>query len=47
MTGAFSTVASEAIDAIIAILPIALPVMGAFVTIGLGIKLFRKLTAKG
>lgn len=47
MTTAFGTVASEAIDAIIAILPIALPVLGAMITVALGIKLFRKLTARG
>jgi len=47
MTTAFGTIADGAIQAVIAILPIALPVMGAMITIALGIRLFRKLTARG
>lgn len=44
LTTAFSTVASDSMDAIKAVLPIALPVMGAILVIGIGIKIFKKVT---
>lgn len=47
LTGAFDTIATQVIDALIAILPIALPVLGAMLTVAVGIKLFRRLTNKG
>lgn len=46
LSTAFSTVASDAMDAISAILPIALPVMGAIVVVTIGIKIFRKVTGR-
>ena len=46
LTSAFGTVATEVIDAVIAILPVALPVLGAFLTVGLGIKAFKKVTGR-
>lgn len=46
LTTAFSTVAGEATDAIGAVLPIALPIMGAIVVVGIGIKIFKKVTGR-
>lgn len=46
LTTALGTVASDAMSAISAILPIALPVVGAVVVVMLGIKIFKKVTNK-
>lgn len=46
LTTAFGTVAGDCTSAITAVLPIALPVMGAFVVIGIGIKIFKKVTGR-
>lgn len=46
LTGAFTTVATDCTAAITATLPIALPVMGAIVVIGIGIKIFKKVTGR-
>lgn len=46
MGSAFSSVASDCMSAISASLPIALPVMGALVVVGLGIKVFKKVTGR-
>lgn len=46
LTTAFTTVATQATGAIESILPIALPVMGAFIVVGVGIKVFKKVTGK-
>lgn len=49
VTGALTTgitaVATDAMSAISSILPIALPVLGAIVVIGIGIKTFKKVSA--
>lgn len=41
---AISTTASNAMDAIAKILPVALPVMGAVVVVTIGIRVFKKFT---
>ena len=41
---AISTTASNAMDAIAKILPVALPVMGAIVVVTIGIRVFNKFT---
>lgn len=46
LTTAFSTVASDALSAIQSILPIALPVMGAIVVVGVGIRIFKKVAGR-
>lgn len=46
LTNGFSTVASDALSAISAILPIALPIMGAIIVIMVGIKLFKGVAKK-
>lgn len=42
LTSAVTTAASDAMSAIGSILPVALPVMGAIVVVGIGIKVFKK-----
>ena len=46
ITSALSTVASDAQSAIASVLPIALPIMGAVVVVGIGIRVFKKVTGK-
>ena len=46
LTSALTTTASQCQDAIAAVLPVALPVMGAIVVVGIGIKIFKKVTGK-
>lgn len=46
LSTAFQTVANDCLSAIEAILPIALPVLGALVVVGIGIKIFKKVTGK-
>lgn len=46
LTSAFSTVASDALSAVQGILPIALPVLGALIVVGVGIKIFKKVTGR-
>lgn len=46
LTSALSTVAADAMGAITAILPIALPIMGAIVVVGIGIRIFKKVASK-
>lgn len=46
LTKAMKTTAGECQDAIAAVLPVALPVMGAIVVVGIGIKIFKKVTGK-
>lgn len=42
MTTAITTFAGEAMTAIGSIVPVSLPIMGAIVVVGIGIKVFRK-----
>ena len=46
LTSALTTTASECKDAIAAVLPVALPVMGAIVVVGIGLKIFKKVTGR-
>ena len=43
LTTAMTSTASECTSAIGAVLPVALPVMGALVVVGIGIKVFKKV----
>jgi hypothetical protein len=42
LTTAFTTVAGDALDAIAAVLPIVMPVMGAIVVIGIAVGIFKR-----
>lgn len=42
LTTAIGTFATSAMGAIASIVPVALPIMGALVVVGIGIKAFRK-----
>lgn len=46
MTTAFSTIAGDAMSMISSVLPVVLPILGAIVLIGIGIKVFRKVTGR-
>jgi len=46
LSTAFQTVANDCLSAIEAILPIALPVLGALVVVGIGIKIFKQVTGR-
>ena len=46
LVSAMTTVASDATGAISSILPVALPVMGAFVVVKVGIRIFKMVTGK-
>lgn len=43
LTTALGTVASDAMSAIGSIIPVAAPIMGAVLIVGIGIKVFKKL----
>ena len=44
ITTAVTSAAGEAMSAISGVLPVALPLMGAMVVVGIGIAVFRKAT---
>lgn len=46
LTTAMTSTANDCKDAIASVLPVALPVMGAIVVVGIGIKIFKKVTGK-
>lgn len=46
LTTGLGTVASDALSSISGIIPVALPIMGAGVVIGIAIKLFKKVSNK-
>lgn len=46
LTTAFTSVASDAQSAIAAILPIALPILGAIIVVGIGIRIFKKVAGR-
>lgn len=43
LTTAMTSTASECTSAIGAVLPVALPVMGALIVVGIGVKVFKKV----
>lgn len=47
LTTGFGEAVTTIISGIVAIIPVALPVFAGFLTVGLSIKLFRRLTNKG
>lgn len=46
MTTAFGTIASDAMSLISAVIPVALPILGAIVLVTIGIRMFRKITGR-
>ena len=46
LTTALSTIASDMMSSISAIVPIALPIMGAIAVVGIGVRIFKKVTSK-
>lgn len=46
LTTAFGTIASDAMSAISAVLPVALPVMGAVLVVMIGIRIFKSVAKK-
>lgn len=46
MTSAASTIVSDALSSISAIIPVAAPVLGAFIIIGIAIATIKKFTGK-
>ena len=44
MTSALSTTASDMMDAVSSIVPVAVPVVGTILVVTLGIKVFKKFT---
>ena len=46
LTTGISSIANDAMSAIGSVIPLALPIMGAIVVVGIGIKVFRKVTGK-
>lgn len=46
LTAGISTIASDAMSAIGAVIPVALPIMGAITVVGIGIKIFKKVSTK-
>lgn len=46
LTSGLSTVAGDALEAIGAIVPVALPIMGAIIVIGVALGVFKKVTGR-
>lgn len=46
LTTGISSVATEAMGAIGAVVPVALPVFGAIVVVGIGLKVLKKITGR-
>lgn len=46
LTSAFTTAVSDIMSAIGGILPVVLPVVGAIAVVGIGIKIFKKVTGR-
>lgn len=46
LTTGFTDVATQSLSAITGILPVALPVLGAIVVVGIGIRLFKRVTGR-
>lgn len=46
LSTALGTVATSAMSAITAIVPVAAPILGAILVVGIGIKAFKKITGR-
>ena len=46
LTSGITTIAGDAMSAISSVVPVALPIMGAIVVVGVGIKVFKKVTGR-
>lgn len=46
LTSGFSDAATAMVSGIVAIIPIAVPVLGGILTVGFGIKVFKKLIGR-
>lgn len=46
LTTGLSTVATDAMSAIAAIVPVALPILGAIIVVGVAIRIFRKFSGR-
>lgn len=46
LTTGITTIAGDAMAAIAAVIPVALPIMGAIAVVGIGIKVFRKVAGR-
>lgn len=46
LTSGFSTIATDVLSAMGSIAPVALPVLGAGVVVGAGIKIFKKVAGR-
>lgn len=46
LTTGITTIAGDAMSAVGSVVPVALPIMGAIVVVGIGIKVFKKVTGR-
>ena len=46
LTTAITTIGSEAMDAVSKVLPAALPIFGATVVVGIGLRVFKRVTGR-
>ena len=46
LTTGITTIAGDAMSAAGSVVPVALPIMGAIVVVGIGIKVFKKVTGR-
>lgn len=46
LTSGVSAIATDAMGAIGSVIPVALPIMGAMVIVGIGLKVFNKVTGR-
>ncbi len=46
LTTGITTIASDAMSAVGSVVPVALPIMGAVVVVGIGIKVFKKVAGR-
>lgn len=46
LTTGIGTIATDAMGAMGSIIPVALPIAGAMVVVGIGLKVFRRVTGK-
>ena len=46
LTTGITTIANDAMGAVSSVVPVALPIMGAIVVVGIGIKVFKKVTGR-